>query len=227
MKGWFKDRYRHGLSALGIRTKLDSKGMSIYPTEYGDDIVVYSMEDDGIEMRTECNFEKGYCHLYHLYVPKEKRGKGIGTAIIQEMEDIANSEGLEMMFISIGESDRNLESFMEELGYERGHLDYNLEKVSQGETIVGKYYKPLKGNRIELELVCANEDRQREEAFDKLQKYKILKEEHPDRVVVKEPESGYYDYLYKEVGIYVEPHKLDSWIEYLSHNSVEVDIIHD
>jgi ribosomal protein S18 acetylase RimI-like enzyme len=73
------------------------------------------------------------CYLAELYVTPERRGQGIGRALMVEAMDLARAEGADHMDLGTGEDDAAARALYESLGFDNherpgGPLNYFYER---------------------------------------------------------------------------------------------------
>lgn len=142
MRGWFNDHYAHSLVSKGYKVKgrNQERRLSVPPIrpialENGR---IYQVDKNGIEVRMKTEYGN-YAHIYHLFIPKDKRQKGLGTKIINKLQSIAEQENSDILFVTIDSGSGAVESFMKNLGFERGHEGYELDRKKKNSHTYHKY----------------------------------------------------------------------------------------
>lgn len=147
-KGWFNHPNEHALASKGFKTKGNNINLEDYRPYYIHEDekgrVNYGIDKDGIEARMEVG--EDYAVIYHLFVPKDKRGQGIGSQLVKNLVDVAEDFEINTVFVSVGFETGRLDSFMESLGFERGTLGKDLRKSGHN---TQKYHKVLGGSSRE------------------------------------------------------------------------------
>jgi ribosomal protein S18 acetylase RimI-like enzyme len=90
--------------------------------EHGDTIVLLGGEGpDGLAVlrfRPAIWTEALECYLAELYVAPERRGQGLGRALMQEAMEVARAEGADQVDLGAGEGDVAARALYESLGFD-------------------------------------------------------------------------------------------------------------
>lgn len=80
---------------------------------------------------------------------------------------------------------------------------------------------------IEIELLCANAQFFGiAETKRMLKRYKRLKEDFPNDVLIKDVSMLHQGYIYKEASIFTTKSKIPLWKKRLKKRGIKIDIIH-
>ncbi len=93
----------------------------------------------------ECSMDAfhDHCHLNHLFIHEEYRGRGLGTAVLKQAERQARQVGARYMNVSVGLEGGDPTAFFLRHGYQRGHVGE--EKPPLEGAPFKKFHKYLRG----------------------------------------------------------------------------------
>lgn len=67
-------------------------------------------------------FWKRYVHAHTLIVDEKHRGKGIGSALFNEIKDLAKKEGKDLIEAEVRDSNHLMQKILEKEGFVKGHV---------------------------------------------------------------------------------------------------------